>query len=234
MLGVLRGSAPGPIQHSGVQQLYSALLAAELDPRAWEAATSAANVLDRVAEIRAEIAVDPNFDPPWEGPAPDLVRLAQEACKPPPSSCPRLALMVVPRPLDALKQLDRLGRRRDPIPRPRRLAQVEGVLDRRRVAPGRRRWTFSRTTVTYAVARCLQKRENPAICGAFQSTATGIRTRVSAVRGRYPSPLDDGGSEGAAAGHCTRRPSGRRAVAGGGSPRGTPERPARLSGLATG
>ena len=31
---------------------------------------------------------------------------------------------------------------------------------------------------------------------AFASTATGIRTRVSAVRGRYPSPLDDGGPAG--------------------------------------
>src|SRR5205807_1210218 len=29
--------------------------------------------------------------------------------------------------------------------------------------------------------------------GAFTSTATGIRTRVSAVRGRRPSPLDDSG-----------------------------------------
>jgi hypothetical protein len=31
------------------------------------------------------------------------------------------------------------------------------------------------------------------ICRAFASTATGIRTRVSAVRGRRPSPLDDSG-----------------------------------------
>jgi hypothetical protein len=36
-------------------------------------------------------------------------------------------------------------------------------------------------------------RTNPAICRAFLSTATGIRTPVSAVRGRRPSPLDDSG-----------------------------------------
>jgi hypothetical protein len=42
-----------------------------------------------------------------------------------------------------------------------------------------------------------QNKENPAICGAFVSTATGIRTPVSAVRGRCPSPLDDGGAYGA-------------------------------------
>ena len=32
--------------------------------------------------------------------------------------------------------------------------------------------------------------------GGFGSTATGIRTRVSAVRGRRPSPLDDSGGGG--------------------------------------
>ena len=37
------------------------------------------------------------------------------------------------------------------------------------------------------------ERENPAYSRAFESTATGIRTPVSAVRGRRPSPLDDGG-----------------------------------------
>jgi hypothetical protein len=35
--------------------------------------------------------------------------------------------------------------------------------------------------------------KNPAICRASSSTANGIRTRVTAVRGRRPSPLDDGG-----------------------------------------
>ena len=34
-----------------------------------------------------------------------------------------------------------------------------------------------------------------AICREKASTATGIRTRVSAVRGRRPSPLDDSGRE---------------------------------------
>ena len=39
------------------------------------------------------------------------------------------------------------------------------------------------------------------------STATGIRTPVSAVRGRRPSPLDDGGLE------RVRLPMGRQTVA---------------------
>jgi hypothetical protein len=37
------------------------------------------------------------------------------------------------------------------------------------------------------------KKESPALAGLSLSTATGIRTRVSAVRGRRPSPLDDSG-----------------------------------------
>ena len=37
------------------------------------------------------------------------------------------------------------------------------------------------------------KRTKPALGAVFGSTATGIRTPVSAVRGRRPSPLDDGG-----------------------------------------
>jgi hypothetical protein len=37
------------------------------------------------------------------------------------------------------------------------------------------------------------KRRNPAIYAGLPYTATGIRTPVSAVRGRRPSPLDDGG-----------------------------------------
>jgi hypothetical protein len=45
-------------------------------------------------------------------------------------------------------------------------------------------------------ARAPRRRENPAACRALVSTATGIRTPVSAVRGRCPSPLDDGGSSG--------------------------------------
>jgi hypothetical protein len=39
----------------------------------------------------------------------------------------------------------------------------------------------------------LSKQKNPRISGGFLSTATGIRTRVTAVRGRRPSPLDDSG-----------------------------------------
>src|SRR4051812_25377559 len=37
------------------------------------------------------------------------------------------------------------------------------------------------------------ERRTPARRAGFASTATGIRTPVSAVRGRRPSPLDDGG-----------------------------------------
>ncbi len=38
------------------------------------------------------------------------------------------------------------------------------------------------------------KRETPRRYGAKRHTANGIRTRVTAVRGRRPSPLDDGGA----------------------------------------
>ena len=37
--------------------------------------------------------------------------------------------------------------------------------------------------------------KTPATGGGFGSTATGIRTRVSAMRGRRPSPLDDSGAQ---------------------------------------
>src|SRR5215213_15348 len=46
-------------------------------------------------------------------------------------------------------------------------------------------------------ARGSLERKNPPIWRAFASTATGIRTPVSAVRGRCPSPLDDGGASAA-------------------------------------
>jgi hypothetical protein len=42
-------------------------------------------------------------------------------------------------------------------------------------------------------AQALRERKNPATCRASSNTANGIRTRVTAVRGRRPSPLDDGG-----------------------------------------
>src|ERR1700727_2370241 len=41
-----------------------------------------------------------------------------------------------------------------------------------------------------------KKRKKASSSRAFVSTATGIRTRVSAVRGRRPSPLDDSGARG--------------------------------------
>jgi hypothetical protein len=40
----------------------------------------------------------------------------------------------------------------------------------------------------------LLERETPRVHEANVSTATGIRTRVSAMRGRRPSPLDDSGA----------------------------------------
>jgi len=43
------------------------------------------------------------------------------------------------------------------------------------------------------VAQASLTNENAAICRASGGTATGIRTPVSAVRGRRPSPLDDSG-----------------------------------------
>jgi hypothetical protein len=49
------------------------------------------------------------------------------------------------------------------------------------------------------------RRRKPAGGAGFVSTATGIRTPVSAVRGRRPSPLDDGGSGGHSSGVWRRR-----------------------------
>ena len=44
-----------------------------------------------------------------------------------------------------------------------------------------------------AVGRTSPERRKPRGREALRGTATGIRTPVSAVRGRHPSPLDDGG-----------------------------------------
>ena len=44
-------------------------------------------------------------------------------------------------------------------------------------------------------ARRPLERRKPRYHGASASTATGIRTRVSAMRGRRPSPLDDSGAQ---------------------------------------
>ena len=68
--------------------------------------------------------------------------------------------------------------------------------------------------------------ETPVFYRGFRSTATGIRTPVSAVRGRRPSPLDDGGAASDSSGLdgvCTRHSGGgarvgyaaRRSTAGG-------------------
>src|SRR3954454_12669063 len=46
----------------------------------------------------------------------------------------------------------------------------------------------------------LKERRNPLWERVRKGTATGIRTPVSAVRGRRPSPLDDGGSGGHSSG----------------------------------
>src|SRR5271157_1113603 len=40
-----------------------------------------------------------------------------------------------------------------------------------------------------------ERQENARFLGRLVSTATGIRTRVSAMRGRRPSPLDDSGAK---------------------------------------
>jgi hypothetical protein len=58
----------------------------------------------------------------------------------------------------------------------------------------RERLTPSRRTVAQGVAQGRLTTRNAPFDGALLSTATGIRTPVSAVRGRRPSPLDDGGS----------------------------------------
>jgi hypothetical protein len=54
--------------------------------------------------------------------------------------------------------------------------------------------TTGRTPRGPSVAPDSLRSGNPALCGASLSTATGIRTPVSAVRGRRPSPLDDSGA----------------------------------------
>ena len=66
----------------------------------------------------------------------------------------------------------------------------------------RRRRTSSCVSCTRSVhgddaqqgRRTQRNDESPAVAGLPSSTATGIRTPVSAVRGRCPSPLDDGGA----------------------------------------
>ncbi len=59
----------------------------------------------------------------------------------------------------------------------------------------RRRLPKFARTVALTVAHEAQERQEPRGCGAPRGTATGIRTPVSAVRGRRPSPLDDGGAD---------------------------------------
>jgi hypothetical protein len=58
----------------------------------------------------------------------------------------------------------------------------------------RDRWRCSRVI---SVLSRPTNAESPALAGLSVSTATGIRTPVSAVRGRCPSPLDDGGASAA-------------------------------------
>jgi hypothetical protein len=50
-----------------------------------------------------------------------------------------------------------------------------------------------RVTGAFSGAQRPLERRKPCDCRASKSTATGIRTPVSAVRGRRPSPLDDSG-----------------------------------------
>jgi hypothetical protein len=95
------------------------------------------------------------------------------------------------------------------------LAAWRGFLCRSGARQGRARWVSdalagpqrerpARPTFPIAFPAAPSERRKPRVCRASVGTATGIRTRVSAVRGRRPSPLDDGGP----ADDCSRAPQG--------------------------
>jgi hypothetical protein len=69
-------------------------------------------------------------------------------------------------------------------------------------------------------AQCTARKRKARDKQGFSSTATGIRTPVSAVRGRRPSPLDDGG----ASADCTSGPCRVRARRGRAGGRGSGHR----------
>jgi hypothetical protein len=58
---------------------------------------------------------------------------------------------------------------------------------------------------SYGRSHLTRKRRNPRIGGGLWDTATGIRTRVSAMRGRRPSPLDDSGAQTTGRGYQSAR-----------------------------
>lgn len=73
--------------------------------------------------------------------------------------------------------------------------QVRPVLDHADRSGDADACVAERTSSARAPAtRSSPKRRNPRRARASRGTATGIRTRVSAVRGRRPSPLDDSGA----------------------------------------
>jgi hypothetical protein len=64
---------------------------------------------------------------------------------------------------------------------------------RRRPRHASMRSCSRRSRLWHALWRTASETQKPPWIRGFRSTATGIRTRVSAVRGRRPSPLDDSG-----------------------------------------
>jgi hypothetical protein len=82
--------------------------------------------------------------------------------------------------------------------RPRRAEQARAnstVAGGSSVPSNRPRITrFSNPMFTQAFTQSPYDRRKPRGYGTLGGTATGIRTRVSAVRGRRPSPLDDSGA----------------------------------------
>jgi acetyl esterase/lipase len=82
-------------------------------------------------------------------------------------------------------------------PPPSMVPWVHSDVDQRhcrRGTPNRSRFSVRSPPRARASIRAGAKNDESPASGAFFSTATGIRTPVSAVRGRRPSPLDDGGA----------------------------------------
>ena len=84
----------------------------------------------------------------------------------------------------------------DPTAR-RRLSARLGQRLAQIVRPGpfrSARFDALRAELAHILARRASERGGTLYWNGFRDTANGIRTRVTAVRGRRPSPLDDGGS----------------------------------------
>jgi hypothetical protein len=102
------------------------------------------------------------------------------------------------------------GRSRPPRPGPHRLDHNPGLTGAASDAIRResKKPPGSLAGFQSAFQSALLRRENPRFLGGSLSTATGIRTRVSAMRGRRPSPLDDSGAMGQQASKARTRPAG--------------------------